>query len=354
MLRCEVLFSISFEFGISCLFLFRASFCYSQVYVSLVATSTVMERMGNVGMSRCSLQPKVTSPIRLGFLANPARRRWPGITAALVSGWWQWRAWWWEETLLRFFVTGSMLPLMEEMLHKCRWCVDGGLTKWWTYQNTLNIIIMNLSVRTNGNIEVTHRQSGSTLYFLHQAIAVPTGNLSANSQQSEVTLHVPGLFFAPMKMTCFSWHVCSWVFSFNCLQMISRFLLCFCKFASRPVPNTIRRPRGHSGNCGIFLYFQGPTQRSNPWWIPSRCFGSSSPKTPKIRVAGWSSISAKWPPTASWTFVLAHIFDLPSLDAIVRLVASTDSLFEHWVQVDCLKLALVWMDNNHTGENSDW
>ena len=88
---------------------------------------------GNVGMSRCSLQPKATSPIRLGFLANPARRRWPGIAAALVSGRWQWRAWWWEETLLRFFVTGSMLPLMEEMLHKCRWCVDGGLTKWWTY-----------------------------------------------------------------------------------------------------------------------------------------------------------------------------------------------------------------------------
>ena len=45
---------------------------------------------------------------------------------------------------------------------------------------------MNLSVRTNGNIEVTHRQKGSKLYFLHQAIIVPTGKLGANSQQSEV------------------------------------------------------------------------------------------------------------------------------------------------------------------------
>ncbi len=114
--------------------------------------------------------------------------------------------------------------------------------------------------------------------------------------------------------------------------------------ASHPVPNTIRRPRGHSGNCGIFLYFQGPTPRSNPWWIPSRCFGSSSPKTPKIRVAGWNSISAKWPPTASWTFELAHIFDLPLLDAIFRLYGIDWFLLEHWKKVGRLKLALVRMD----------
>lgn len=57
-LRCEVLYSISFEFGISCLFLFRASLCYSQVYVSLVATSTVMERMGMLECHDALYSPK--------------------------------------------------------------------------------------------------------------------------------------------------------------------------------------------------------------------------------------------------------------------------------------------------------
>lgn len=57
-LRCEVLYSISFEFGISCLFLFRASLCYSQVYLSLVATSTVMERMGMLECHDALYSPK--------------------------------------------------------------------------------------------------------------------------------------------------------------------------------------------------------------------------------------------------------------------------------------------------------
>lgn len=218
------------------------------------------------------------------------------------------------------------------------------MCRWWPYQ-MMNI----LKLDHNEFVSSDQRQyRGNAPTVGIEVILLTSSNNCANWEArcefSTIWSEMQVFLYASMKMTCFSWRVCPWVFSFNCLQMISRFLLCFCKFASRPVPNTIRRPRGHSGNCGIFLYFQGPTQRSNPWWIPSRCFGSSSPKTPKIRVAGWSSISAKWPPTASWTFVLAHIFDLPSLDAIVRLVASTDSLLEHWIQVDCLKLALVWME----------
>ena len=137
MLRCEVLYSISFEFGISCLFLFRASCCYSQVYVSLVATSTVMERMG---MSEC--HDALYSP-----KSHPQSANQPGIPCEPCTTQVAWHCssvGFWLMAVKSLMMRRNSFAFFGHWLNAsidgrdaaqvyCRWCVDGGLTKWWTY-----------------------------------------------------------------------------------------------------------------------------------------------------------------------------------------------------------------------------